>query len=146
MLELSEAKPEDLIGILTLYTQLHNQPMPQIEIRTQELWMSLINEPRHHIIIGRTGGKIVTSCTITVILNLTHEQRPFALIENVVTDWDFRHRGYASLALSYARRLAEKENCYKIMLMTGSKEQSTLDFYRKAGFNSEDKTAFIQWL
>ena len=43
-------------------------------------------------------------------------------------------------------KIAEKENCYKIMLLTGSKEDTTLNFYRKAGYNSTDKTAFIQWL
>ena len=32
------------------------------------------------------------------------------------------------------------------MLLTGSKEERTLDFYRNAGYNSADKTAFIQWL
>lgn len=37
-------------------------------------------------------------------------------------------------------------NCYKMMLLTGSKEKSTLGFYTKAGYNSTDKTAFIQWL
>jgi hypothetical protein len=31
------------------------------------------------------------------------------------------------------------------MLLTGSKEQSTLDFYEHAGYNRNDKTAFIQW-
>jgi len=33
-----------------------------------------------------------------------------------------------------------------MMLLTGSKKQATLDFYSKAGYNSTDKTAFIQWL
>ena len=32
------------------------------------------------------------------------------------------------------------------MLLTGSKSEKTLDFYRRAGYNSADKTAFIQWL
>ncbi len=32
------------------------------------------------------------------------------------------------------------------MLLTGSKEPGTLEFYRNVGYNSEDKTAFIQWL
>jgi len=26
------------------------------------------------------------------------------------------------------------------------RSESTLDFYRKAGYNREDKTAFIQWI
>jgi hypothetical protein len=33
-----------------------------------------------------------------------------------------------------------------MMLLTGSKEETTLDFYKKAGYNSTDKTAFIQWI
>ena len=33
-----------------------------------------------------------------------------------------------------------------MMLLTGSKEQKTLEFYKNAGYNCTDKTAFIQWL
>lgn len=44
------------------------------------------------------------------------------------------------------KRNCEKSDCYKMMLLTGSKEQKTLDFYENAGYNSADKTAFIQWL
>ena len=33
-----------------------------------------------------------------------------------------------------------------MMLLTGSKKESTLKFYERAGYNSSDKTAFIQWL
>ena len=32
------------------------------------------------------------------------------------------------------------------MLLTGSKEKSTLNFYEQAGYNSKDKTAFVQWI
>lgn len=42
--------------------------------------------------------------------------------------------------------VAEEENCYKMMLLTGSKEEGTLRFYERAGYNRNDKTAFIQWL
>ncbi|WP_363292226.1 GNAT family N-acetyltransferase, partial [uncultured Ruminococcus sp.] len=54
--------------------------------------------------------------------------------------------GYATACLNYAREIALRENCYKMMLLTGSKEKSTLDFYEQAGYNRNDKTAFIQWL
>ena len=79
-------------------------------------------------------------------LSLTHNQQPYAFIENVITDEKFRKRGLATQCLNYAKEIAIKENCYKMMLLTGSKEISTLDFYRKAGYNSDDKTAFIQWI
>ncbi|MCI8490093.1 MAG: GNAT family N-acetyltransferase [Lachnospiraceae bacterium] len=64
----------------------------------------------------------------------------------MITDIRYRRQGLAGKCLDYARELAKRENCYKIMLLTGSKQEETLRFYRKAGYNSEDKTAFIQWL
>ena len=81
-----------------------------------------------------------------IIPNLTRNIRPYAFIENVVTNEAYRGKGYSTECLDYAKAIAIKNNCYKMMLLTGTKNESTLDFYRKAGYNSEDKTAFIQWL
>ena len=81
-----------------------------------------------------------------VIPNLTRNVRPYAFVENVVTHADYRKKGYATDCLNYAKHIAKENNCYKMMLLTGSKEDSTLNFYRNAGYNSTDKTAFIQWI
>ena len=54
--------------------------------------------------------------------------------------------GFAAACLDYAKKIAEQENCYKMMLLTGAKENGTLEFYQKSGYNMNDKTAFIQWL
>ncbi|MGN0376976.1 MAG: GNAT family N-acetyltransferase [Suilimivivens sp.] len=81
-----------------------------------------------------------------IIPNLTHDQRPYALIENVITDESYRKRGLATACLNYAREIAVRENCYKMMLLTGSKKESTMKFYEQAGYNRNDKTGFIQWL
>ena len=91
-------------------------------------------------------GKIVSSCVCVIVPNLTHNQQSYALVENVVTDEKYRGRGYATACLDYAKEIAMKEKCYKLMLLTGSKEESTLRFYEKAGYNRNDKTAFIQWI
>ena len=45
-----------------------------------------------------------------------------------------------------AKEIAKKENCYKMMLLTGSKKESTMEFYKSAGYNCSDKTAFVQWI
>lgn len=54
------------------------------------------------------------------------------MVENVVTHLSHRGKGFATACLDYARKLAEKQRCYKLMLMTGSKQESTLRFYREA--------------
>lgn len=141
-----EINENDLDGLLQLYTQLHDNPIPEKTAELSELWEKILADPNHHIIVAEEDGKIVSSCVCVIIPNLTHEQRPYAFVENVVTDKKYRKRGLATACLDYAKKIAEDENCYKLMLLTGSKEESTLNFYRQAGYNSKDKTAFIQWI
>lgn len=141
-----EIKESDLKGLFELYTQLHGNPFPEETAELSALCSKILNDENHHIIVAEKDGKIVSSCVCVIIPNLTHGQRPYALIENVVTDEAFRRRGLATACLDFAREISRKENCYKIMLMTGSKQESTLKFYERAGYNRSDKTAFIQWL
>ena len=141
-----EANLNDFDGLMSLYTQLHNNTIPQKTEHIMTMWEKTINDNNHHIIVAEENNKIVSSCVCVIIPNFTHNQRPYALVENVITDSRFRSKGLATKCLNFAKEIAQSENCYKIMLLTGSKEESTLNFYRKAGYNSNDKTAFIQWL
>lgn len=141
-----KANKYDLNKLLKLYTQLHNNPLPQINNTITAIWDEIISDNNHYIIVAENDGNIISSCVLVIIPNLTHNQQPYAIIENVITDEQYRNMGYASKILDYAKQIAIKNNCYKIMLMTSSKQDNTLNFYRKAGYNSEDKTAFIQWL
>ncbi len=140
------AQRTDLKPLLKLYTQLHGNSMPALDTNLLKLWDDILEDRNHHTIVGLIDNQIVSSCVIIIILNLTHNQRPYALIENVITHETHRNKGYATQLLNFAKEIAEQQNCYKIMLMTGSKQESTLSFYEKAGYNRNDKTAFVQWL
>ncbi len=136
----------DFDGLMTLYMQLHGNPFPEKSDEVIALWEGILADPNHHIIVAEENGKIVSSCVCVIIPNLTHGQQPYAFIENVVTDEAYRKRGLATACLNFAKEIALKENCYKMMLLTGSKSESTLNFYERAGYNRNDKTAFIQWI
>lgn len=141
-----EINKNDLKGLMELYMQLHNNPMPERLDNLSMLWNKICNDKDHHIIVAEEEGKIVSSCVCVIIPNLTHNQQSYALIENVITDVHYRKRGLATQCLNYAKEIAIEENCYKLMLLTGSKNESTLSFYEQAGYNRNDKTAFIQWI
>ena len=141
-----EARKEDLDQMLELYLYLHEESIPQHDDHLAEVWDKIITDKDYHVIVYETDGKIVSSCCCYIIRNLTHNVRPFALVEYVVTHEDYRCKGYAGECLAKAKEIAISENCYKIMLMTGSKKESTLNFYRKAGYRSDDKTGFNQKL
>ena len=141
-----EAKREDLDALLELYMFLHEDSIPEKNSHLEETWEQIIGDLNHHLIICEVEGKIISSCVCVIIPNLTRNVRPYAFVENVVTHADYRGKGYATECLDFAKKIAEQENCYKMMLLTGSKSPETLRFYEKAGYNSSDKTAFIQWL
>lgn len=141
-----EARFEDLPQILELYLHLHETAVPEESEELCRVWQEILTDDNHHLIVCEEDGKIVSSCVCVIIPNLTRGVRPYAFVENVVTHADYRGKGYATACLNYARELAQKENCYKMMLLTGSQSSETMAFYRNAGYNSADKTAFIQWL
>lgn len=141
-----EANKNDLNALLELYLYLHEDSIPNQDEHLENTWKQIMEDKNHHLIVNEVDGKIVSSCVCVIIPNLTRNVRPYAFVENVVTHADYRKKGYASECLNYARTIAKNENCYKMMLLTGSKKAETLRFYENAGYNSNDKTAFIQWL
>lgn len=141
-----EIYEKELNDLLELYLHLHETSVPEMSEHLRNTWETIIQDKNHHIIVNVIDDKIVSSCVCVVIPNLTRNVRPYAFIENVVTDEKYRGKGYATQCLDYAKEIAEKENCYKMMLLTGSKKESTIKFYERAGYNSSDKTAFIQWI
>ncbi|MCR5775139.1 MAG: GNAT family N-acetyltransferase [Lachnospiraceae bacterium] len=141
-----EARREDLDALLELYLFLHEDSIPEKNTHLKETWEQIIGDTNHHLIVCEVEGKIISSCVCVIIPNLTRNIRPYAFVENVVTHADYRGKGYATECLNFAKTIAEQENCYKMMLLTGSKSPETLSFYEKAGYNSSDKTAFIQWI
>jgi GNAT superfamily N-acetyltransferase len=135
---------DDLDGLLALYRHLHESDDPPPERAVVEsVWSELVSNPSYHYYGGFVGGKLVSSCTLTVIPNLTRGCRPYGLIENVVTHGEHRRKGYGKAILRHALADAWASGCYKVMLLTGRLNEDTFRFYESAGFNRRGKQAFI---
>ena len=149
MLCIRGAELSDVTALQELYMKHLTQHPPE-EAQDINRWSLLlakiIDNSDYHLLVGTVDDAVVSSVTLVVIRNLTHNLRPYSLIENVVTHSDYRENGYASAMIEKASIIAKDNDCYKIMLMTGSKKESTLRFYERCGFNMNDKTAFIKWL
>jgi len=137
-------QPNELNELLALYTHLHRRddPLPDAII-TQNVWQELMTNPRYQYLGGYSNNVLVSSCTITIIPNLTRRCKPYGVIENVVTHAEYRNRGYGKALLAHALSHAWSVGCYKVMLQTGRKDQSTFQFYKSAGFDAHEKQAFI---
>ena len=143
LITIREVAEAELSQLLHLYTHLNpNDPaLPLSE--AAKIWKSMVQDSNQCIYGAYLEGELVATCELIVIANLTRGGRPYALIENVVTHSECRRRGYATAVLRHALEAAWERSCYKVMLMTGSKNEATLRFYENAGFQRGDKTGFV---
>ena len=116
------------------------------EPRLGEIWQEFLSDNKIHCLVAETDNRLVATCTLTIVPNLTRGATPYALIENVVTHGDYRQKGIATGLLEFAKTLAKEKHCHKIMLITQRQEESTLRFYDNAGFQRNGRTAFVTYL
>lgn len=135
------AGPGDLDAVLALLAQLNPEDAPLDPAVAQAAWAAILARPGVATLVACLDGAVVACLTLVVVPNLSRGARPYAVIENVVTDAAHRGQRIGRTLLDAALRHAWAQDAYKVMLMTGSKKPETLGFYRAAGF-TDDKTAF----
>ena len=138
-----EVTEAELPALLHLYTYLNpSDPLLPLD-EAADIWTPMVQDPNQCVYGAYWENNLVAACTLIVIPNLTRGGRPYALVENVVTHSDYRRRGYGTALLKHALEAAWERNCYKAMLLTGSKTEATLRFYENAGFWRGVKTGFV---
>ena len=134
----------DLAQLLSLYQHLNPNDAPLPDSATVEaVWSETLANARMRHLGGFEADALVAACTICVVPNLTRGFRPYAVIENVVTAAAHRRKGWGRAVLSEAMSYAWAQNCYKVMLLSGRKDEAVVRFYESAGFNSDEKRGYV---
>jgi len=91
---------------------------------------------------AEVDGRLLGMATIHLLPNMTSGGRPYGLVENVVTDTEYRGTGVGSAVLQACVEHAKAEGAYKLMLLTGE-ARDAVGFYEKLGFTGHEKHGLI---
>ena len=144
--EIGPVREGDLAALLDLYRHLNpGDPVldPSGEILAH--WRSILANPDVQLLGAYLNDQLVATCVLVLIPNLTRGARPYGLIENVLTHPEHRKRGLGTALLRHALDLAWSRNAYKVMLLTGRRDEAVSRFYEKAGFLAGVKTGFVAY-
>lgn len=141
MIEYGILSENDLLSMMELYKQLNPNEEIINESTAKNIWKNIENQNIKYF-TAKDNGKIIASCYICIIPNLTRGGKPIGFIENVITDIEYRGKGIGKKIMENAVKYAKEQNCYKVILQSGNKRADAHGFYESIGFNGESKKAF----
>lgn len=131
----------DLVTLLPLYHQLSDDNNLEID-KAKEIWKKIEQDNNIFYVGAIENNHVISCCYIVIIPNLTQGGRSIGVIENVVTDVNYRKKGIGRRVIEEAIEIAKKNNCYKVILQSGKARKEAHAFYRKLGFDDNTKIAF----
>ncbi|MCL2212109.1 MAG: GNAT family N-acetyltransferase [Treponema sp.] len=141
-MDIKIAKKKDLSGILELYEQLHNGNASCLTKKEANKIWDEIDKNNIKYFLAKSDGKVLGSCYICIIPNLTYSGKSIGYIENLITDESNRRKGIGKRLIQKAIEYANENNCYKVVLQSGLKREEAHKFYEKMGFNGKTKIAY----
>jgi GNAT superfamily N-acetyltransferase len=133
----------DLDGLLRLYRQLSLGDVEVARELAVQTWRSIQGDPGLVYLGVFVDGVLVSTCHAVIVPNLTRGCRPYAVIENVVTDEAYQRRGLGALAMRGLLERCWQAGCYKVMLLSGLKRAGAHAFYQALGFDRDAKQGFV---
>lgn len=139
-----EAKPDDFGRVMELYAQLHPNDSVVEDGSDRRVYDEILATRNLYLfVLEEDDGTLNATCYLNFIPNITRQVSPYCIIENVVTEVSLRNQGLGKKVIGHALQFAWDRGCYKVMLQTGSKRESTHNFYKACGFSANDKFAFV---
>lgn len=144
-LNIRDAEVDDYQDIVALMKQLNPKDKSDFGAPTFATYCDILKSDYFSIIAIEIDNKVVSTCYLNHIPNLTWSGAPYAFIENVVTDVKYRRQGLGTKCIKHAMDVSVARGCFKVMLMTSQLDEKTLTFYTNCGFSNDSKQAFVYY-
>jgi len=139
------AELADYDDIVDLMKQLNPKDKSDFGAPIYSTYKDILKSDNFSIIVIEKNNSVVSTCYLNHIPNITWGGAPYAFIENVVTDSEYRRQGLGTQCMKHAMDISIARGCFKIMLMTSQLDEKTTQFYTKCGFTKDTKQGFVYY-
>ena len=135
-LEFRVARHADIPRLQALYRQLIPEERPAEEDMRDALEAIMAESEAVLIVIGELGGSIVATCQLVTYHNLIRAPFKKAVIDSVVVDAPFRHRGIGTAMIRWIIDHVKQRECSIVLVSSSSSREIAPYLYRKVGFEA----------
>ncbi|MDO6459369.1 GNAT family N-acetyltransferase [Granulosicoccaceae sp. 1_MG-2023] len=123
----------DLCALLNILFEQERDFSPDSNKQSQAL-KQIIGDPSvGEILVARQPGKVLGMVSLLYTVSTALGGR-VALLEDMIIDPQYRHKGIGKSLLDSAVSLANRRACLRLTLLTDANNHSAQQFYRRAGF------------
>jgi GNAT superfamily N-acetyltransferase len=134
---IQRARERDLDAIDSLYRELKVDEYEQYARGARKMrarFRRIARARDHHLMVAECAGRVVGTLHVLIFRHLGHGARPGAIVENVVVTEAMRSRGIGEALMKAARRIAQREGCYKPALTSRTHRKAAHRFYERLGY------------
>src|SRR5207302_6503866 len=128
------AEPRDLAEVLDLYEQLAEGRPAAAPTReaAAHVYEMMRTQPGRTLLVAVVDDAVRGAADVLVVPNLTHDGKPWMIVENVIVDSRARRQGIGR-AMDDVLRRAQDAGCYKIQLLSRKGRGESHSFYEQQG-------------
>jgi GNAT superfamily N-acetyltransferase len=133
-IQIRAATDADLPSILALYVQVEDDGRILPVERARSIFARIHSYPDYKVYVATFDGLIVGTFALLIMDNLAHMGAPSGVLEDVVVQGDWQHRGVGKQMMQFVMDRCRKRGCYKLALSSNLKREAAHRFYSGLGF------------
>jgi len=128
--------------IESLYRELVSDP--HICVLPEQI-TAMAASPHSLLLVADVESVVCATALLTICPDAMYGTQPFGVLENVVVTPPMRGWGLGRLLLGQVERLAADHHCTKLMLLSSQTRHEAHAFFKRCGFSSDAKHAFVKY-
>ena len=135
-MKVRDALPGDLNRLLELYNLLegpYSDGHALAATEAEDLYTKILLDSNQHPLVAEDYEEIVGTLVVAILPNLAHGGAPYAVVENVVVDEEYRGEGVGKALMREAVERARRAGAYKLALCSNLDRQEAHAFYSSLG-------------